>query len=284
MEILVFFAIIILIFLRCIGLVVSIDFFLITRKSLFKFLIVGWIFLIITGFLPLLAEITENLFLSEILLLLNGLLASLGALFITVGIIAYFEPIPVKIAYFFSIATIVIPISIFIFYGLHVAINIALLILFCFLFGFLTKQMLGKNRLKTFVGKNIKWWYATALFVYVYIPILIVIHYINNLSFGLYQSTSAFLLIINYFFGIAVMVFLIVLIIHLEYVISDKQKYELKDKYSHDIGNILQVIYTATDISKFEDKFQNDVLLEIKDLVQDKVKEASDLIKEIREL
>ena len=132
MEFIVIFAIIILIFLRTIGLGVSIEFFLITRKSQFKFLIFGWILLIITGFLPLLSEGTGDIFLSEMYLLLNGLLASLGALFITVGIVAYFQPIPVKLAYIFSSLTVLIPILIFFFFDLKLAINFSLLILFCY--------------------------------------------------------------------------------------------------------------------------------------------------------
>ena len=74
------------------------------------------------------------------------------------------------------------------------------------------------------------------------------------------------------------------MLIHLEYGISTREVRNLKDKYSHDLGNIMQVIYTATEISNKEENFQKEILAEMKDLVQDKVKEASDLIKDIREL
>ena len=73
------------------------------------------------------------------------------------------------------------------------------------------------------------------------------------------------------------------MLVHIEYVISSRQKVELKDIYSHDIGNILQVIYSSSDIiekittidSEEEEKLT---------LIKTKCKEASKIINEIRNL
>ncbi len=72
--------------------------------------------------------------------------------------------------------------------------------------------------------------------------------------------------------------------VHLEYGISNNQRFQLKDKYSHEIGNILQIIQSSMDIvSQNKDKV-NVEIDEINDLVRTKCIEASTLIREIRSL
>ena len=82
--------------------------------------------------------------------------------------------------------------------------------------------------------------------------------------------------------GIVTHILLIILLVHLEYGITFSQKYHLKDKYSHTLGNIMQAISGAAFL--INDNLDENQVLELKDLIQSKTKEASDLIDEIREL
>ena len=49
---------------------------------------------------------------------------------------------------------------------------------------------------------------------------------------------------------------LIILLIHVEYNFSQNQRFELKDKYSHNLGNILQFITGYIDLISQDDKFK----------------------------
>jgi len=76
---------------------------------------------------------------------------------------------------------------------------------------------------------------------------------------------------------------LLVLLVHLEYSISTRKKFEIKDKYSHNLGNIMQVIYSSSDIIKRITKLDvNEV--EKLELIERKCKEAAKLINEIRNI
>jgi signal transduction histidine kinase len=71
--------------------------------------------------------------------------------------------------------------------------------------------------------------------------------------------------------------------VHFEYSILTAEKSDLKDKYSHDLGNILQIILGATQLvqkqinqeKKYEEKFVK---------IETNLDKASDLINKIRQL
>jgi len=61
------------------------------------------------------------------------------------------------------------------------------------------------------------------------------------------------------------------------------EKNTLKDKYSHDLGNILHSISITYELIKNK-KISENELKELYDLLKNKIREASDLVKEIRKL
>jgi hypothetical protein len=70
---------------------------------------------------------------------------------------------------------------------------------------------------------------------------------------------------------------------NVENVISTREKFVLKDEYSHTLGNIMQALYTITDLT--ESNNINDIKLQdLKKLQRKKLNEARKLIKEIRKL
>lgn len=101
--------------------------------------------------------------------------------------------------------------------------------------------------------------------------------------FGLYFAEDPFFIILYYIPSLATTTVLIILLLHLEYTISSRKKFELKDKYSHNLGNILQAISSAYELysSKLE-KAKGSA--ELDNMLKSKITEASKLIKDIREL
>ena len=83
-----------------------------------------------------------------------------------------------------------------------------------------------------------------------------------------------------YFFAIGITLLITILIIHLEQSISYLHKFQLRDIYSHDLGNIMQIILNNLEaIDSIDEKSQPNA-----DLIKMKCIEAGDLIKGIREI
>jgi hypothetical protein len=91
------------------------------------------------------------------------------------------------------------------------------------------------------------------------------------------------LIVITYVPGIVTTLLLIILLVHLEYSISNREKFDLKDKYSHELGNIMQAIFTTFDLIKTKREPKKEVA-ELEALLETKLNDASNLIKEIRKL
>ena len=86
---------------------------------------------------------------------------------------------------------------------------------------------------------------------------------------------------VNYFLGNASTIALIIYSIHIEYDISKIQKFKLSDKYSHDLGNLIQIISSAAILTNI-DKGLSKEKVENLDLIQKKCEEVAKLIKDIR--
>jgi hypothetical protein len=102
-------------------------------------------------------------------------------------------------------------------------------------------------------------------------------------GYGAYDADDPIIIMTNYIPIIIATLLMILLLIHLEYNISDKKKFELKDKYSHNLGNIMQAISTANEIINKKEVSKAEST-ELGELIETKIKEASELIREIREL
>ena len=86
---------------------------------------------------------------------------------------------------------------------------------------------------------------------------------------------------VNYFLGTVSTIALIIYSIHLEYDISKIQKFKLSDKYSHDLGNLIQVISSAAILTNVDEDLSKEKVENL-DLIQKKCEEAAELIKDIR--
>ena len=128
-------------------------------------------------------------------------------------------------------------------------------------------------------------WYIyviIAIIGLIYLPISISI-FAEGLGFGLYDADNIILIFLNYGYIIIITVFLHILTLHLEYTISQLEKFNLKDVYSHNLGNALQAIYTSLDLLSTPNINKKDED-ELKTTLHNKLQEAVELLREIREL
>ena len=89
---------------------------------------------------------------------------------------------------------------------------------------------LKKKNFKKFIGKSIWWYFSPILVILVYFPVSILI-YLQGYGYGLYNSNDVVLILLNYIPTISATILMLILFVHLEYNLSTREKFELKDTY-----------------------------------------------------
>ncbi|MFX1316657.1 MAG: hypothetical protein ACFE9T_12400 [Promethearchaeota archaeon] len=277
MNEMVFLVIFLLLFIRLIGLGVSLDFYLRMRNVRFKIFILGWAFWFFAGIFPFLYDITNGLLLSELFLVINAIFAALGSLLIYLGFVYNFKYIQLKFIILICILELILATLFAILLGSKVAIGLSFITLELSIISLLFFQIAKGKHFAKYIGKSIIWYYITVIFV-VLLTIVSIYQFLQGYSYGLYDSNDFIAIFYNYSIGISITILTLVFFIHFEYNILKQQKFELKDIYSHDLGNIMQSILSATELMKLESE---EGLL---NLIKEKCDKASELIKKIREL
>ncbi|MHA1149991.1 MAG: hypothetical protein ACTSR8_17275 [Promethearchaeota archaeon] len=271
------------IMIRCIGLLISLEFYSSLKDKKFLRLVYGWLFWILAALSNLLSLYVNNSWNLEILLLLNIIFSSLGDFLILMGIITYFREIPDQIflglilffisgpiiAYFLEFYLImlsIISITRFIITGIFTALP------------FIERR----NFLKIISKKSFLWLIILIVSIYSYTLLYFSLIFQGKIYGGIIKSTGIELIV--YIFLLNLITFmLVILTIHLEYDIANYIKFKLKDKYSHNLGNDLHVIMGSIDLLSL-DMEDNEFLRKINDLIKKKCKESAEIIKEIRRL
>ena len=142
--------------------------------------------------------------------------------------------------------------------------------------------LIKKRKLKEVLGESLKWYYITAVAFLLIIPILS-IAMSQGYSYGYYEVDDPLPLILFYVTPISATILVIIYLIHMEYNISNQHKNQLKDKYSHNLGNILQCIMSANDICNINDQISDDSKA-AHEMIEQKCHDASEIISEIRKL
>ncbi|MFX1364597.1 MAG: hypothetical protein ACFFCE_12250 [Promethearchaeota archaeon] len=271
-----------MLFLRSIGLGTSLNFYYDLRKKRYLYLIVGWMLAISGNVLPLILDFMSNTFLLELILVLNALLVSLCGILIMIGIFSYFLEIKSLYIILSCIAIIFTVMLLFIFLDYNISISFSVIVLNSVIIIFFIIPLFKLNIVREIMRSSIRWYFVGFVILFGFLPISI---YIANqgYAYGLYYTNDILVIILNYIIAIVNQFLIIVLLIHLEYTISNSQQNQLKDKYSHNLGNIMQVIYSSADLFKRiikEENIDKDNL----NLIERKCKEASKLINEIRNL
>lgn len=285
MHVIVIFGILLLIIFRIIGLLISIEFFHDFKELKFKILIIGWSVWIISGCSALLVGLYENQPIREVFLLINGISTSFAILFVLLGLYSYFQEISKKSITIFSVISLVLPLITFFMrlfaYPNFFDLTSGIVFIFVFVYSFLPLKKLEVFK-KDLSIKSYYWYLIFIISVYVFIVFYVVI-ILQGYSFGFYSNEFNIPMFLNYLFGIMNNIIMLIYSIHLEYDISRVQKYELRDKYSHDLGNLIQVIYSATDLTNVDGDLTKDKAENL-EIIQKKCEEAAKIIKEIKTL
>ena len=276
--------IIILSAVRLIGLGVSLDYYFETKKRKFKLISFGWLIFFMSGLFVLAINFYNNIFLFEFFLVFNAILNTIGAIFVVTGIISYFIKIPIKIMISYIITILlIVPIFIWFIFDYRIAINFSVVNLnLIYLYVFLL-PIFKRNKFKAYMSRSNKLYYTACVVFFLYVPLSIII-VLQGYSFGLYYAENNVLVILNYTIAITITILIIIVFIQIEYSISSQKKNQLKDKYSHDLGNALQAIFSCFDLIDFKNSLNKDNAAILEDILKPKLKEASNLIKEIRNL
>ncbi|TKJ26143.1 MAG: hypothetical protein CEE42_05845 [Promethearchaeota archaeon Loki_b31] len=282
MNDLVLLSLIIVIFVRVIGLGISIDFLNGTKAEKFKFLTLGWVFWILGALTPIFSNLVENIYLKEFLLVLNAFLAALGTIFILWGFFKYFMTISFKKIASLIIIFIISTVLLFLITDYTVTITFCALFMNLILISTFVIPPIKIKSFKKFMGRSIIWYYASALILSIFFPVSIIIA-LQGYRYGLYNADDPVLIMFNYNPIIATSILIIILLVHLEYTTSSRKQLELKDNYSHDLGNILQVISSAFELIEMKGRSEAETS-ELGELLKDKLNEAAKQIRDIREL
>jgi len=269
--------------MRIIGLIISFEFLHDLKESKFKILIIGWSVWIIAGFSALLIGIFENQLIGEVFRLINNITTSIAILYVLMGLYSYFQAISRNTIAIFTVISIILPLVTF-FMRISVVIfdfSSGILFIIIFIYSFLPLKKIEVFK-KDLSIKSFYWYLIFVFTIYVFI-VFYVIFLFQGYSFGFYSDVFSIPMFINYFLGITSNIVILIYSIHLEYDISRIQKYRLRDKYSHDLGNLIQVIYSATDLTNVNDDLSKEKAENL-ELIQNKCEEAAKLIKEIKKI
>ena len=281
MHVIAIFGILLLISLRVVGLIISIEFLRDLEDSKFKILIMGWFIWIIAGFSALLLGIIENQLLTDILLLINGISTSIALLFVMMGLFSYFRELPQKTLIILSIIFVSAPFFAFLLGFYSLAFNLTSLFLFLILAFYGIIPLKEKKVFKNKISIKSYYWYLIVLLTFYSMTLSLMIFVFQGYSFGFYSDEFSIQMFVNYFLGNISTIALIIYSIHLEYDISKIQKFKLIDMYSHDLGNLIQVVYSAAILTNVDEDL-NKEKVENLDLIQKKCVEAAELIKDTR--
>ena len=282
MNVLIIFSLFILAIIRILGFWFSLDFYLRTKNLKFKMGLIGWILWSITSILPLLTAFST---IYELLLFYNILIGILAILFLGYSITSYFIDYEGrgKTIIVVTILLLIIFHLLYFIFGAEITDSILSTIFNLLWFLIIVSPILKWGSFHKLVDK-ITWYMFFILIIcgIGYIP-LGIIEVINGYSYGLYNVNDSLIVGLHYGYLLVITIIFVLITVHIEYKISENEKRDLKDKYSHNLGNVLQAINTSLELLKLPD-LQDTDQKEIDRTLWSKLQEAADLIKNIREL
>ncbi|MBN1215561.1 MAG: hypothetical protein JXA99_08955 [Candidatus Lokiarchaeota archaeon] len=283
MHELVFFSIIILIIIRLIGVIVSIEFYYESKSKTYVYFFFGWNSWVISLVFYIFIGIELSPDLVDFFLLINYISGPIAMLFILTGLASYYLEIKHYMVLGTLLSLLLFPLIIFFTLGLNFVYYINRILTFSSYLNFFLLPIFKFKDFKKKIGKSIRWYFLSCISIIYYIPLSIILSIIDE-SYGLYSSEKIDIIILSYIPIILTTILLIAFMIHVEYNISFGQKRDLKDMYSHDLGNILQIIESSYHLIKENEKLDDEKKIEIRNIIEKNFKNAGDLLKEIRDL
>jgi hypothetical protein len=242
----------------------------------------GWLFLIISGLTPFGLILTLDIFLINSIRLLNVVCLNIGLFLLTTGLTMYFRPYARNTIIGSLVIIIIVPLLISLI-DVSIAVNISVIIEFLLIAVFIIGVNFNRKKIKDLL----KYSYELIILLTVLLIAFVVVYVFviiraPEYHHGLYMSTDV-IAIIAYYSAVATVTLLGLMVFsHIEQTIYLKKKDQLKDDYSHKIGNILQVIMGAGTANKsITNQHEAD---ENTDLILEKTEEAGELLKKIRDM
>jgi len=282
LEIIDFFSLIILNGLGILGLFITIDFYYENKRNPFKVFSIAWSLYLITGIIPFF--INENIEPIIYIILAYSYVASLimSVLFFTAGFLMYF--LDIKIKHFIIIFTLMfIPSLLLIFlYEFNAIFPYFIMLGNIILVSGVLIPLLKYKKFKDKYQGSVKWYYLLASIIIIQIIFSLFLQ-LTDIDSNQNQVNTFLNIVFNDLLTIIIVVIILILMVHIEYNILHEEKHKLIDKYSHNLGNIMQSLYSACQLIN-KGNLEKDQQDKLEKLQSEKLKEASKLIKEIRKL
>ena len=264
MEELVFYIMVLLATTRLIGVITFTDLFHRTGRKSFLFLILGWFIYSLSPIVNLLSDNNSETWLYSI----YCYLAALGSIIIVFAGIRYFAEVKTKLIVVSLFMATLMP---FIAYLITSSYSASCLtsdsIQFICLVLALALVLKKQSSFKEIAGNSFYWFVA-----------IVTISFINAAGYLFYYSDET--IGYGYVLAIEIPILVIIFFIHLEHNISIKKSALLKDRYSHDLGNIIQIIMGEVEVINISEESQSYEL----QIIKEKCFEAAEHIKNIRKL
>ena len=264
MDELVYYFMVTMVITRLIGVITFTDFYYKTGRKSFLFLMLGWFFYSLAPLCNILSDNNSEKWLYSF----YGYFAALGSLIIVFAGIKYFTYLNFKTIAISLFLVTFIPLIVYFVTSSYGAVSFTGVNLqFIFLIIALSLALKKHSLFKTTAGNSFYWFVA-----------IISISFINAAGYIFYNSDDT--IDYSYLLTNVISILMIIFFIHLEHNISVKKSAILKDHYSHDLGNIVQIILGQVEVISIYDENPSDGM----QVIKDKCYEAAEHIKNIRKL
>ncbi len=271
-----FFSLILMFFIRLLGILFSLEFYMDSKMLRYKFFMLGWFFLMLGGVFPFLSTNKDAFVIINFFSFLNNFFTHVGGVFLTLAFLSYFIKFNLFKASLIALVISGGPIILLFMMITSFSPNF-LFIMIVAIYSYILLILMTSRKRKLLSVKRSMYWFFVLLFFGI-------AHVLNSITY-LFTSHENITTkeIIYYFFSVNLMVLLLLFFIHLEHEISTNQKLDLKDKYSHSLGNELQAILSGIELIELKKETSVQSQESIK-IIKNKVIEASKFLEEIRKL
>ncbi len=284
MNDIVFFALTIILIIRIIGFSITLELYIGWKKRLLIIILTSWIVWIMATVVALVLIIPTTEINVTLMNFLDNYLTSIGVYIYLWGINHYFFEMKQKgilyILIFYSLALLLIGFLV----NYDVATFLSLIGVIVMLLTSFFMPILRREEFLRAMGRTTYIYYSILIIL---IPFMVGSVYILliGVNYSIVQTGDPIIIILYFIPSIAISILLITLLIHMEYTITERVKDQMKDKYSHDLGNIIQsisLIFSLNaekpDLGIKQEKEELDTML------KSKIDDARELLKEIRKL
>jgi len=279
MNIIVFNLLLLLSIVRSLGIITALSYLIDFKKSRYGYLTLGWVLLTFSSLIFILDPLDP---ISFQIMTLHHLCSSLGIYYLAKGVILEIVDIPLKLTLIITSSLIVFSVVLPIFFGNPISVFFNYIFFYLFTVLIYAIPLLNRVKAQEILGNSMKWYYML-LIAGIILFMVSIVTIISEEGYGLFNSNNSPLIFLTYGMTIVGHTIAIIFIINIENSFSYRDKMILKDKYSHTLGNITQVIQSAASLAATSTSIDKSDFERLA-LILKKTEEASKLIKEIRKL